>query len=358
MLRTEADVVRALDEGTYTLEELYALCERQADTGREGGEDPLDGHGYDRRWKRRLRGVLQNLKASGRAERLDRGVWALRGTRERPERLVLVVAGETSRQFELRLQAAIELLGDLDEPADLVLTDPPYALARGSSRARDGGYGRDSDKVVGGYVDIDPGAYEEFTFGWIEAAAAALRPAGQLAVVTGPQQAAIVQYAAQKTGLTWVSSIAARREFALRSTRRPACAHWTVTVMCNGGLRHPRRVFNTPADLPRARSGVEYPLDVWLDNGRADRPGLLRYDNSLPLRLVQRIVEAFSDPDELVVDPHLGGGTTAIACDRAGRRFVGGDLNPAAVRFSAARLLDEHIWPRHREPALFDLQAA
>jgi hypothetical protein len=123
-----------------------------------------------------------------------------------------------------------------------------------------------------------PSEYADFTHGWVQAAAAALRPAGQLAVVTWPQRAAVVQCAAEQAGLTWVSSIAARRTFPLATTRRPACAHWAITVMCRGAPGNPRRVFNPPQDQPLARSGHPYPLDWWSEgNGRAGRPRLLRY---------------------------------------------------------------------------------
>jgi hypothetical protein len=62
------------------------------------------------------------------------------------------------------------------------------------------------------------------------------------------------------------------------------------------------------------------------------------------------VVEMF----ELLANAQLavGGGTTAVACWRTGRRFTGGDLNPHALRFSAARLLSEHAWPDDRQPTL------
>jgi site-specific DNA-methyltransferase (adenine-specific) len=355
MLATEADVLRTLRTGTYTVSELYGLCEERTAVGRDGGQDPVPAHPGDRRWKRRVRGALETLRRTGRAERIGRTAWAIQGPPHHPARLLLIVAGATPRDFELRLQAATELLAGLDEPADLVLCDPPYGLRRGRGHFADGnGYRRDHTRVVGGYVDVDPGEYADFTHGWVQAAAAALRPAGQLAAITGPQRAAIVQCAAEQAGLTWVSTIAARRTFPLATLRRPASAHWAITVMCRGALGNPRRVFHPPADLPAARSGHPYPLDWWADgNGRADRPGLLRYDNSLPLPLVRRAVTAFSDRGEHVVDPFLGAGTTAVACWKTGRRFTGGDLNPAAVRFAAARLLDEHAWPDEYQPGLF-----
>jgi hypothetical protein len=75
---------------------------------------------------------------------------------------------------------------------------------------------RDHTQIVGGYVDVDPGEYADFTNGWVRAAAAAIRPAGQLAVVIGPQRAGVVQCTAEEAGLTWVSSIVARRTFRSR----------------------------------------------------------------------------------------------------------------------------------------------
>jgi methylase of polypeptide subunit release factors len=359
MLASEADVLRTLRAGTYTLEELYALCERRAPVTRDRGRDPVPDHPGDRRWKRRVRGALQSLRASGHAQRVARSTWAIDGPPERPRRLLLIVAGATPAEFELRLQSAVDLLRTLDEPADLVLTDPPYALGRGHGRFADRrGYRRDADRVLDGYVDVDPAAYDAFTAEWIAAAAQALRAGGQLAVMSGPQRAAPVQLAGERAGLTWVSSIAARREFALYTHRRPSCAHWTITVLCRGALTHPGRVFHPPADQSAARSGRPYPLDWWPDNGRADRPGQLRNDCELPLRLVRRIVAAFSDPGEHVVDPFVGGGSTLAACWLEQRRFTGGDLNPRAVALAAARLLDEHAWPRERQPTLWDHSVA
>ena len=53
---------------------------------------------------------------------------------------------------------------------------------------------------------------------------------------------------------------------------------------------------------------------------------------------IAQIVEAFTDPGDLVVDPFLGGGTTAVVCRGLGRRFVGCDIDPAAVLTTRERL--------------------
>ena len=50
-----------------------------------------------------------------------------------------------------------------------------------------------------------------------------------------------------------------------------------------------------------------------------------------------RLVEMLAQPDELVCDPFLGAGTTAVACVRLSRRFVGCDIDAAAVETARAR---------------------
>lgn len=50
------------------------------------------------------------------------------------------------------------------------------------------------------------------------------------------------------------------------------------------------------------------------------------------------LVERLTEPGDLVVDPFLGGGTTAIVCRDLGRRFVGCDIDQAAVRTVQERL--------------------
>ncbi len=344
-LRTERDVAEALAGGTITLAELYAACEQAGVTARGSGHDPIPTHPTDCRWRRRARNALQALKRSGRAHRVGPASWVIDGPTERPHRALLVLVDGTLGDLELVLADAAQLLGSIDEPVDLVVADPPYGLRRDDPDAPGrSAYRRDPTKVVGGYVDVDPGAYREFTHRWIAQAATALRHGGYLAAITGPQRVGHVQTAAQDAGLTYVNSIVATRPFPLRTTRRFAHAHWVVTLMCTGPLEGSARFFAIPPDLPTAASGVAYPLDVWPDIPKHERPGRLRYDNMLPPPLVRRLVVATTRPGDLVADPFLGGGTTALVCLQTDRRFVGGDVNPQALRFTAARLLVEHLW--------------
>lgn len=347
LLCSEADVIRTLRAGTYTLAQLYRLCETGADINRADGLSFVDAkrHGDDRVWKRRVRGALQQLRVAGRAHRIGLGVWVVDGPIRQPRRMLLVLNG-TALDFELRAVDAIELLSSLDAPCDLLVTDPPYGLNVGDDGGRiEHAYGRDSSLVVPGYVDVPDRDYLEFTCEWIDAAATALRPGAQVAVITGPQRSAAIHLAGERAGLTWISAIAAKQAFPMYTTRRPAFAHWTITILARGGLYDPRRTFHAPSDLPLSQNGNPSPLDLWLDNGRADRPGQLRNGNELPITLLRRIVQMLSNVGDHVVDPFAGAANLGRVCFELRRRFTASDINPRAVRLGGARMLTEAVRP-------------
>jgi adenine-specific DNA-methyltransferase len=56
--------------------------------------------------------------------------------------------------------------------------------------------------------------------------------------------------------------------------------------------------------------------------------GNTRHPTEKPLMTMMLLVEAFSNPGDLVLDPFVGSGTTAVAAKRLGRRYIGIDLEP------------------------------
>ena len=57
-----------------------------------------------------------------------------------------------------------------------------------------------------------------------------------------------------------------------------------------------------------------------------------------PLGLMIDLVQQFTDPGDLVVDPFCGSGSTGVACVRLGRRFLGYEIDPSFAAMARARL--------------------
>lgn len=67
------------------------------------------------------------------------------------------------------------------------------------------------------------------------------------------------------------------------------------------------------------------------------------YPTQKPVRLLERIVRASSNPGDLVADFFCGSGTTGVAAARLERRFLLVDVDPIAVEISRQRLERQQI---------------
>jgi site-specific DNA-methyltransferase (adenine-specific) len=79
--------------------------------------------------------------------------------------------------------------------------------------------------------------------------------------------------------------------------------------------------------------------DVWeipfLNPKAKERTG---YPTQKPILLLERIIEIASDPDDVVIDPFCGSGTTLVAASILGRQYLGFDSSLEAVELSRKRL--------------------
>jgi len=57
-----------------------------------------------------------------------------------------------------------------------------------------------------------------------------------------------------------------------------------------------------------------------------------------PLKLMEHLVLAYTNPGELIVDPFAGAGTTAMAAERHGRRWIAIEIEKGFVEIARARL--------------------
>jgi site-specific DNA-methyltransferase (adenine-specific) len=62
------------------------------------------------------------------------------------------------------------------------------------------------------------------------------------------------------------------------------------------------------------------------------------YPAEKPAEVAAVLIGQSTQPGEVVADPFMGSGSVGVAALRAGRRFLGNDVNPEAVQIAAQRL--------------------
>ena len=82
--------------------------------------------------------------------------------------------------------------------------------------------------------------------------------------------------------------------------------------------------------------------NLWLFNEIGGTLGneRLGYPTQKPLALLERIIKASSNPDDIILDPFCGCGTTVHAAETLGRRWIGIDISPFSTGLIRERMVD------------------
>jgi site-specific DNA-methyltransferase (adenine-specific) len=86
---------------------------------------------------------------------------------------------------------------------------------------------------------------------------------------------------------------------------------------------------------------LEFTKSVWRFDAEPARK--IGHPAPFPVELPYRCIQLYTFKGEVVLDPFMGSGQTAIAAVRAGRRYVGYELDPKYARLSEQRIADQEI---------------
>jgi modification methylase len=210
---------------------------------------------------------------------------------------------------------------------DLVFADPPYNLQLQGDLKRP-----DDSRVDAVDDDWDKfssfAAYDDFTRAWLTAARRVMKPAATLWVIGSYHNIFRVGTVLQDLGFWILNDIVWRKSNPMPNFRgrRFTNAHETM-IWATRQAEHKGYTFNYEAlkagnDDVQMRSDWFIPLCTGEERLKG-RDGKKLHPTQKPEALLARVIMAASRPDDLVLDPFCGTGTTGAVARRLGRRFIG-----------------------------------
>lgn len=97
-------------------------------------------------------------------------------------------------------------------------------------------------------------------------------------------------------------------------------------------------------NLMKEQNGGKQMKDVWtgsLTPQKEKKYG--KHPTQKPIYLLRRIIEASTNPGDLILDPFCGTSTTGVAAKFLGRQYIGIDIEEKYIQISAKRLQPEKI---------------
>jgi site-specific DNA-methyltransferase (adenine-specific) len=120
---------------------------------------------------------------------------------------------------------------------------------------------------------------------------------------------------------------------------------WTKERMLkaeqDGRLHFPRDGSGIPREKRYLDEQEGFPLqDLWFDIPISSKNERLGYPTQKPLALLERVIQASSNPGDVVLDPFCGCGTAVAAAHKLGRQWVGIDITHLSIALLKYRLTD------------------
>lgn len=227
---------------------------------------------------------------------------------------------------------------------DMIFADPPYNLQLS------GELHRPNNSRVSGVDEkwdrFDSFAqYDEFTWNWLSAARRVLKPDGTLWVIGTYHNIFRVGKALQDLGFWLLNDIVWVKPNPMPNFRgkRFTNAHETI-IWCTKS-QNARYTFNYRA--MKSLNGELQMRSDWLVpvcNGKErlrDKYGVKCHPTQKPETILYRAILASTNPNEIILDPFFGTGTTGVLAKRLGRKYIGIEREKRYVKLASNRLAAE-----------------
>lgn len=213
------------------------------------------------------------------------------------------------------------------ESVDLIVADPPYNL------------GKDYGNLSDSQSETD---YLNFSERWIQEAYRSLKSSGTIYVFMGFRYISHIYQILEKSGfhfsnwITWhyTQGIGKTKGF---SPRHDDILMFTKTKSFKFNLddiRIPQKYYRSVNNMRGANPG-----DVWeFSHVHYCQENRQPHPTQKPEGVIERMVLASSDVNDLVIDPFCGSGTSLRVCQQLQRRAIGIEINPEFVVSINARL--------------------
>ncbi len=220
---------------------------------------------------------------------------------------------------------------------DMIFADPPYFLSNGGITCQAG----KMVKVDKGEWDKSKGAEvnHEFNLSWLSRCQKLLKSNGTLWVSGTHHVIHSVGYAMQQLKMKILNDIIWEKPNPPPNLSCRYFTHSTETIIWAAKSEKSKHTFNY--DCMKDANGGKQMKSVWsftAPNGIEKALG--KHPTQKPVALLERIVQASTNEDELVFDPFSGSSTTGVASIKHKRKFVGTELEGEFIKLSIDRLQD------------------
>ena len=219
----------------------------------------------------------------------------------------------------------------------MIFADPPYFLSNNGFTCQNG----KMVKVNKGDWDKSKGAEEnhKYNLAWLSACQKVLKKDGTI-WISGTQHVIFdIGFALQQLGFKILNMITWEKPNPAPNLSCRYFTHSTELLIWAGKSEKSKHTFNY--DLMREENGGKQMKSVWTFTSpkNSEKP-FGKHPTQKPIDLLNRIIKASTNEGDMVLDPFLGSGTTAVSCVLNNRQYIGIEKEKEYFELAKKRIED------------------
>lgn len=249
-----------------------------------------------------------------------------------------------TKNAQLILGDTFELLSSMQaESVDLIFADPPYFLSNNGITCKGGKMvsvnKADWDKLT--FDDNAVIAKHKYNRRWINLCKRVLKPNGTIWISGTLHNIFSVGMALEEEGFKIINNITWQKTNPPPNLACRCFTHSTETILwAKKDIKNARYTFNYK--LMKELNGGKQMKDVWTGSLTKKSEKIYgKHPTQKPEYLLERIIQASANKNDIVLDPFCGSGTTGVAALRNGCVFLGIDNNENYLKIAQKRLKTE-----------------
>ncbi|MCT4395452.1 DNA-methyltransferase [Periweissella beninensis] len=218
-----------------------------------------------------------------------------------------------------------------NETFDLIIADPPYFLSN-NGFSNSGGKRVSVNKGDWDKNDNPEAFYTEFLI----QANRVLKNNGTLWIFGTMHNIYLLGYLLQKNNWKILNNITWQKTNPAPNLSRRMFTHSTETILW-AKKENGKQVFNY--EILRENNGGKQMKDVWMTSTTSSLEKKFgKHPTQKPLSLIKRIITASTKQNDIILDPFLGSGTTAVAAKLLKRKCIGIDIESEYINIAKKRI--------------------
>jgi len=235
---------------------------------------------------------------------------------------------------------------------DLIFADPPYNLSGKGMTWKGNKTGGDWYMVNEEWDQMTSSDYTKFTNNWIVGCQRVLKDSGSIYISCTYHNLSEVMITLKQLGFKINNVIVWQKSNAMPNMTKRVFTHSTEFIVW--AVKGKGWIFNyeelKKLNPERQKDGSSKQMrDVWrlpLVQGKErlrDTNGRALHPTQKPEEILRRIIIASSNKGDLVLDPFLGSGTTAVIAKKMGRDWIGIEKNKKYIEVAKKRITETQV---------------